>query len=104
MPSKQLMGTWIALDVCLLAAGALSIAFSIIWQTPDLVRSLVISKQDLLGKFPPFAVPVDVPVAMPGVTPHFLHPSILLSFHRSTCDARHMFHSTAAWSLIHTAD
>jgi hypothetical protein len=47
MPSKALMGTWIALDIMLLAAGAISVAFSIIWRAPNLVLNLVISSNDL---------------------------------------------------------
>jgi hypothetical protein len=41
------MGTWIALDIMLLAAGAISVAFSIIWRAPNLVLNLVISPNDL---------------------------------------------------------
>ena len=49
MPSKQLMGAWIFFDLCLLVAGAISIAFSIIWGQPNLLINLVFSKADLLG-------------------------------------------------------
>jgi len=41
------MYAWSFLDLCLLAAGAISIAFSIIWRAPDLLRDLVISDLDL---------------------------------------------------------
>jgi len=47
MPSKQLMTVWTVLDLCLLAAGAISLAFSIVWRSPDLLRDLVISDMDL---------------------------------------------------------
>jgi hypothetical protein len=47
MPSKQLMGVWAFLDFCLLAAGGLSIAMSIIWRAPDLLRDLIVSDMDL---------------------------------------------------------
>jgi len=47
MPSKQLMGTWIFLDFCLLLAGVISLVFSIVWQSPDLVRNIIINKADL---------------------------------------------------------
>jgi len=41
------MYVWSFLDLCLLAAGAISIAFSIIWRAPDLLRDLVVSDLDL---------------------------------------------------------
>lgn len=47
MPSKTLMGVWAFLDFCLLAAGGLSIAFSVIWRAPDALRNMVISDFDL---------------------------------------------------------
>jgi len=47
MPSKTLMAVWGALDFALLAAGGLSIAFSIIWKSPDLLRNIVLSNMDL---------------------------------------------------------
>jgi hypothetical protein len=47
MPSKQLMGTWIFLDFCLLLAGVLSLVFSIVWQSQDTVRNIIINKMDL---------------------------------------------------------
>jgi hypothetical protein len=51
MPSKQLMGAWIFFDICLLAAGVISILFSIIWSQPNLLINLVFSKADLTGEF-----------------------------------------------------
>jgi len=41
------MYVWSFLDLCLLAAGAIMIAFSIIWRAPDLLRDLIISDLDL---------------------------------------------------------
>jgi len=49
MPSKKLMGAWAFLDVCLLIAGVLTLALSIIWRGPDLLRNLVITSSDLTG-------------------------------------------------------
>jgi uncharacterized membrane protein YiaA len=47
MPSKQLMGVWIFLDFCLLVSGIISLVFSIVWQSPDLLRDIIVSKADL---------------------------------------------------------
>jgi len=47
MPSKQLMGTWLFLDFCLLISGIIPLVFSIVWQSPDTVRDIIISKADL---------------------------------------------------------
>jgi len=49
MPSKQLMGTWIFLDFCLLVSGLIALIVSIVFQSPDLIRDIIISKQDLLA-------------------------------------------------------
>jgi hypothetical protein len=43
MPSKQLYSVWAVLDLMLLAAGGITIAFSVIWQAPDVLRNLVVS-------------------------------------------------------------
>jgi hypothetical protein len=43
MVSKALMGIWAFLDVCLLAAGAVSLAMSIVWRSPNLLLNMVIS-------------------------------------------------------------
>lgn len=47
MPSKQLMGTWVFLDFCLLISGIISLIVSILWQSPDPIRHVIISNQDL---------------------------------------------------------
>jgi len=47
MVSKVLMGVWAALDVLLLAAGAISIALSIVWGQPNVLMNMVLSKADL---------------------------------------------------------
>jgi len=47
MPSKQLMAVWAFLDFCLLAAGAIIIAFSITFRAPDVIRNLILSTSDL---------------------------------------------------------
>jgi len=49
MPSKQLMGTWIFLDFCLLVSGLISLIVSIVFQSKDLIRNIIISPQDLLA-------------------------------------------------------
>jgi len=43
MVSRALMGIWAFLDVCLLAAGAVSIAMSIVWRSPNMLLNMVIS-------------------------------------------------------------
>jgi len=47
MPSKQLMAVWGLLDFCLLAAGAITIAFSMVFRSSDVVRALILSQLDL---------------------------------------------------------
>jgi hypothetical protein len=47
MVSRKLMGVWAFLDFCLLAAGAVALAFSIVWRRPDVLMNFVISSSDL---------------------------------------------------------
>ncbi|KAF9257800.1 tetraspanin [Marasmius fiardii PR-910] len=47
MVSKGLMAVWTFLDVCLLAAGAVSIALSFVWRKQDILMNMVLSKADL---------------------------------------------------------
>jgi len=47
MPSKRLMGMWAFFDFCLLAAGVLSLVFSIIYRKQDILLNLAISQADL---------------------------------------------------------
>ncbi|THH06271.1 hypothetical protein EW145_g4197 [Phellinidium pouzarii] len=47
MPSKKLMGCWAFVDFCLLAAGIITLVFSIIWRAPNLLLNLSISSSDL---------------------------------------------------------
>jgi len=47
MVSKRLMGAWVFLDFCLLVAGAVSVALSIVWRAPNLLTNMVFSKNDL---------------------------------------------------------
>jgi hypothetical protein len=47
MPSKQLMAVWGFLDFCVLAAGAVTITFSILYRAPDVVRNLILNTTDL---------------------------------------------------------
>ncbi|KAF7311622.1 hypothetical protein MKEN_01065400 [Mycena kentingensis (nom. inval.)] len=49
MPSKGLMAFWSLLDFLLLAAGALSIALSIVWRKPDVLMNLALSNEFLNG-------------------------------------------------------
>ncbi|KAJ3572799.1 hypothetical protein NP233_g2849 [Leucocoprinus birnbaumii] len=41
------MGIWAGLTFCLLAAGVISLAFSIVWRKPDILMNMVVSKADL---------------------------------------------------------
>jgi len=41
------MGVWAALDVLLLAAGAVSLALSIVWRAPNVLMNMVLSPADL---------------------------------------------------------
>jgi hypothetical protein len=47
MVSRKLLGVWAFLDVCLLAAGAVTIALSMVWRTPNILMNMVFSKADL---------------------------------------------------------
>jgi len=47
MPSKQLKLTWSALSFLLLAAGIITIIFSIIWRAPNVLENFLISEMDL---------------------------------------------------------
>ncbi|CCM03846.1 uncharacterized protein FIBRA_05995 [Fibroporia radiculosa] len=44
---KMIMGIWGFVDICLLAAATISIAFSIIWRKPDLLLNIELSTQHL---------------------------------------------------------
>ncbi len=52
MVSRKLMGTWVFLDFCLLAAGVISLVFSIVWRSPNVLMNFVISSADLTGTSP----------------------------------------------------
>jgi len=47
VPSKKLYGIWAFIDICLLAAGLLSLILSFVWRAPNLVLNVVISDMDL---------------------------------------------------------
>lgn len=49
MVSRKLMASWAFLDFCLLAAGGICIAFSVIWRKPDVLMNMIISPMDLMG-------------------------------------------------------
>lgn len=49
MVSKKLMGCFAFIDFCLLAAGAVSIALSIVWRAPNILMNMVLSPADLTG-------------------------------------------------------
>jgi hypothetical protein len=51
MVSKKLLGIWAFFDFTLLAAGAVSIALSIVWREPNALMNMVLSNADLTGKF-----------------------------------------------------
>jgi len=47
MVSRKLMGAWAVLDFLLLAAGATTIALSIIWRAPNVLMNMVLDSSDL---------------------------------------------------------
>lgn len=47
MVSRQLMSVWVFFDFCLLAAGAVTLALSIVWRAPNLLMNLVFSENEL---------------------------------------------------------
>jgi len=47
MVSRRLMAAWAVFDIALLVSGALTIAFSVMWQKKDLLLNMVISQADL---------------------------------------------------------
>jgi hypothetical protein len=47
MVSKKLIGAWAIIDLCLLACGAVVLAFSIIWRAPNVVMNMAFSNADL---------------------------------------------------------
>lgn len=47
MVSRKLIGVWTFLDLCLLAAGAVSVALSIVWRAPDVLMNMVFSPTTL---------------------------------------------------------
>ncbi|PBK77775.1 tetraspanin Pls1 family [Armillaria solidipes] len=47
MVSRKLMGVWACLDVFLLAAGAVSLALSLVWRAPNILMNMVLSNSDL---------------------------------------------------------
>jgi len=47
MVSKRLMGVWAFLDVMLLAAGAVTVALSMVWRSPNVLVNMVFSNADL---------------------------------------------------------
>jgi len=47
MLSKKLIGAWAFFDICLMAAGVLSLTLSFIWRRPNLLLNLTFSNLDL---------------------------------------------------------
>lgn len=47
MVSKKLLGVYAFSSVAMVAAGAVAVAFSIIWRSPNLLRNLIIAPMDL---------------------------------------------------------
>jgi hypothetical protein len=50
MVSRKLTGVWVFFDFCLLAAGAITLALSIVWKAPNLLLNLVFSDNELTGE------------------------------------------------------
>jgi hypothetical protein len=49
MVSRKLMGIWAFLDFSLLVAGATTLALSIVWRAPNVLKNMVYSDADLTG-------------------------------------------------------
>lgn len=49
MVSKALMGVWVAFDILLLAACALTLALSVVWRAPNILINMVLSSAALKG-------------------------------------------------------
>lgn len=49
MPSQKLMLSWWFFNITLLAAGAVTLALSIVWRQPNLLMNLVLPAMDLTG-------------------------------------------------------
>jgi len=49
MVSRRLMGVWAFFDVCLLAAGVVALALSIIWRAPNVMMNMVFSDAILIA-------------------------------------------------------
>jgi len=47
MVSRKLLGAYAFASFCMLAAGVISIAFSIVWRAPNVIRNVVIDSSDL---------------------------------------------------------
>lgn len=47
MVSRKLMACWAFIDFCLLAAGVVALALSIVWRAPNLLMNMVVSDSDL---------------------------------------------------------
>jgi hypothetical protein len=47
MLSKKLIGAWAFFDICLMAAGVLSLTLSIVWRQPNLLLNLTFTGMDL---------------------------------------------------------
>jgi hypothetical protein len=50
MLSKKLIGAWAFFDICLMAAGVLSLTLSIVWRQPNLLLNLTFSGVNLTSK------------------------------------------------------
>ena len=51
MPSKRLMGFWAFMDIALLAAGAIMVAFSQIFGAPNLLINIALRPNFLLSEY-----------------------------------------------------
>ena len=54
MPSRTLTAVWAGLDSALLAAGIVSIAFSVVWKNSSLLMSFILFEVDLTGAVLPY--------------------------------------------------
>ena len=49
MVSRKLLAVWTFFDLCLLSAGVLTVAMSIVWRAPNLLTNMVFTSAHLSG-------------------------------------------------------
>lgn len=95
---------WAFLDFLLLAAGAVTVALSMVWRSPNILVNMVFSDADLTGKFR-FDLYSVHPLIHPGVAGTVLGIALLVTFAISIAAIVQRNHVTMGlvilnWTLI----